>query len=840
MLKIISLAWRQGVRDSRTGELRVLAAALLLAVASVGTVGLFADRVKGALGAQANVLLGADLLLSADRPLPPSYAEEARRRGLKVIESIRFNSMVQTDGRANPPSVQADAVAASPVLAEVKAAEPGYPLRGEIILEDPDNALGRVTHDFPKPGTIWIDQRLRSRLGFGVGAKVQLGDGNFTISAVMQQEPEVAGGFLALSPKLLMPMQDLPSTNLLQPGNRAGYRLLLAGSGADEYRSWLMPKLSAGQRLETIRDLRPEVRSTLERAEKFLGLSALVAVLLAAVAVALASRRYLHRQLDAAGVMRCLGASQGRVLALYTLQFLWLGIAASVAGCIVAFGGQQVLAWLLQSLFKAQLPWPGWAPIVSAFAIGVVLLFGFALPPLIALSNVPPLRVLRRDLGAPNASGLLAYVLGVAVVAGLIFWQAGDAKTGAIMLAGVAGLLVVSLLSAWLLLRAIQKIPQRGYSWRYGLANLRRRPLASCLQIGALGLGLMALLLLTVVRVDLLRTWQSRLPADSPNKFLINILPDQTQPLAAFLEARGIRGTEFNPMIRGRLTAINGKPVTSADYTNERAKRLIEREFNLSWAKQLPAGNRVVGGNWWKPEATGLFSIEDGIAEALKVKIDDTLTYDVAGQSLTAKVANLRKVDWDSFKVNFFALATPELLDGMPLSFITAFRLPDGEEDKVTALIRAFPNVLLIDVAEIMRQVQIIMGQVSRAVEFVFLFTLIAGILVLQAAIASTQDERRFDTAILRTLGAQTAQVRAAQLTEFLVLGLLAGVLAAAGATAVGWGIAEKALQIPYEFNPVVLIFGVGAGVLAVMIAGWWGTRSSVRQPPLVTLRQVG
>jgi len=826
MKKLLLLAWRQWRRDSRTGELRVLAAALVLAVASVGTVGLFADRVKTALSTQANVLLGADLLITADRPLPETYAQEAKKRGLSIVDSVRFNSMVATD--------------ASPVLADVKAVDAGYPLRGQIMLEDPADALGVPTTGLPRPGGIWIDQRLRSRLGAKIGDKLQVGDSSLVVQAVIQQEPEMSGGFLALSPKVLMRMSDLPATNLLQPGNRAAYRLLLAGPAIDAYRTWLKPKLMPGQRIENIRDLRPEVKSTLDRAEKFLGLSALVAVLLAAVAVALAARRYLHRQLDAAGIMRCLGASQGQVLALYVLQFAWLGVAASAAGCIVAIGGQQVLAMLLQSLFKTVLPWPGTAPVIAAFTIGIVLLFGFALPPLIALSNVPPLRVLRRDLGAPGASGLLAYVLGIAVVAALIFWQAGDTKTGLIMLGGVAALLVVSLLAAWLLLKAIQRIPQRGYSWRYGLANLRRRPLASCLQIGALGLGLMALLLLTVVRVDLLRTWQQSLPPDAPNKFLINVQPDQTATLAAFLEKRGIANPEFSPMVRGRLVEVNGKKIGPGDFPQERAKRLIEREFNLSWAATLPPGNRIVAGKWWKPDATGLFSLEDGIAETLKLKLGDELTYDVAGQPVTAKIDNLRKVDWDSFRVNFFALATPGILDHLPQSYITAFRLGDGSEATISELVRAFPNVLLIDVTEIMRQVQTIMGQVSRAVEFVFLFTLIAGILVLQAAIASTQDERRFDTAILRTLGAQTRQVRAAQLMEFFVLGLLAGVLAAAGASAVGWAVAEKVLQIPYRFDPTVLLSGIGAGVAAVMVAGWWGTRISVRQPPLVTLRQVG
>jgi putative ABC transport system permease protein len=833
-MNVLRLATRLLLRDWRAGELRVLIVALLLAVGSVGTVGLFADRVKGALITQANVLLGGDLMISGDRPLPSSFDEAARARGLATTPVVRFNSMV----RAAEGNTAA-------VLADVKAVGPGYPLRGAVTLRDPALPEGRAARGIPAPGEVWVDRRLAERLGIGVGATVAVGDATLRVGAVVQQDPEVAGLTLAGGPRVLLNAADLPATNLLQPGNRATYRLLVAAPDTamlDAYRTWLTPELKAGQRMESVRDVRPEIRQTLERSEKYLGLTSLVAVLLAAVAVALAASRYLRRHLDAAAMFRCFGTPVGRTLALFVLQFALLGVIASAAGLVIAWIGQALLAQLLSALFAGALPAPGAWPMLGAFATGVALLFGFALPPLIALANVPPLRVLRRDLPRPRVGGVLAYGAGALTIAGLIAWQAREAQASLIMLGGVAGLVTASAAVAWLLLVGLKRLPQRGVSWRFGLANLRRRALASSLQIGALALGLMALLLLTVVRGDLMRNWRASLPPDAPNQFLVNVLPDQIDAAREQLRATAHVDPTFKPMVRGRLVAVNGAPFDASRFGETRARRLAEREFNLSWTDALPGGNRVVKGAFWNTAARGTdagISLEDGIAETLGVKLGDALTFDIAGTPVTAKVTSLRKVDWDSFRVNFFALFAPGALDDMPATYIAAFRAPDVETGWLSALVQRFPNILAIDVAEILHQVQLIVEQVARAVEFVFLFTLAGGLLVLQAAIASTQDERRRDAAVLRTLGASQRQLQAAQIAEFLLLGALAGLIAAAGATATGWALADRVFSVRFDPDPRIWLYGILGGAIAVTLAGWLGTRATVRQPPLAILRQL-
>ncbi len=833
------LALRMLSRDGRAGELTVLIAALSLAVASVGTVEFFADRVKTALTRQANLLLGADVLVTGDRPLPPAFVAEARRRGLATTPALKFNSMVQRAG--------SDA-AAGAVLADVKAVAAGYPLRGAIVLAADSAPEGVRARGIPPRGEAWPDARLAARLGVGVGDRISVGEATLTVGAIVQQEPEVAGGLLAIGPRLLVNLDDVPATNLLQPGNRAQYRLLVADPSQrdrlDPYLKWLQEKLQPGQRMENVRDLRPEVRQTLDRAEQFLGLAALVAVVLAAVAIALAASRYLRRHLDTAAMLRCFGASRRQTLLLFVLQFGFLGLIASVVGIALALVGQQLLVLLLNTIAAGELPLPSLLPALGALATGIVLLGGFALPPLIALAGVPPLRVLRRDLPRPRPGGILAYLLGAAVIALLIGWQAQEPKIGVIMVAGMAALLGGAALSAWVLIALLKRLPQRGVTWRYGLANLRRRPLASSLQIGALALGLMALLLLTVVRGDLMQNWRASLPPDAPNTFVINVLPDQVDGVRAAMKAESGSDVVLYPMVRGRLVAVNGTRLDTAQYADLRARRLAEREFNLSWAAQLAPTNHIVAGHWFDG-ATGVkagISMEQGIAESLKLKLGDALTWDIAGTELTATITSLRKVDWDSFRPNFFTLFAPGAIDGMPQTWMGAIRVPTGPQSAqwLAALVQRYPNVLAIDVGEIVHQVQAIIEQVARAIEFVFLFTLIGGLLVLQAAIAATQDERKFDAAILRTLGASEAQLTPALVAVFLVLGALAGLRAAAGASATGYFLSDRVFQIPFTLNPLVWLYGIGAGALAVTLAGWLGTRGTMRHPPLEVIRQLG
>ena len=835
-MQTLRLALRLVARDWRAGELRVLIAAIILAVSSVGTVGFFADRVKSGLAQQANLLLGADLMVSGDRPLPQDYADEAKALGLATSPAIRFNSMVQPSGIAD----------ANAVLADVKAVSDGYPLRGSIMLAVPGAGERQPARGIPAPGEAWIDTRLADRIGAHVGAKLAVGDATLTVTAIIAQEPEIAGLTFAPGPKLLLNLRDVPSTHLLQPGNRATWRLLIAGptpGRIDDYRAWLADRIKPGQRVDTVRDLRPEVRQTLERAERFLSLAALVAVLLAAVAVALAASRYLRRHIDAAAMFRCFGAPVATTLALFVIQFTVLGVVACALGVVGALIGQQALAALLSTAFVETLPWPSAMPALTAFATGFLLLFGFALPPLVALANVPPLQVLRRDLPRPRIGGVLAYGCGAATIAFLIAWHAHEAQAAWIMLGGVGGLLVAAGALAWLLLALLKRVPTRGVSWRFGLANLRRRPFASSLQMAALALGLASLLLLTVVRGDLIRDWRASLPPDAPNQFLVNVLPEQVSDARAWLAAQLHTDVQFKPMVRGRLVEVNGAPLDTSRYTDRRARRLAEREFNLSWTDALPPGNRVVQGRFWPTQARGAdagISLEEGIAQTLGVKVGDRLTFDAGGIKVTAPVTSTRKVDWDSFRVNFFALFAPGALTDLPATYIAAFRAPEGDTSWLSGLVQRDPNILSIDVAEILHEVQGIVDRVARAVEFVFLFTLAGGLLVLQAAIASTQDERKLDAAIVRTLGASRSQLQSAQAAEFLLLGALSGLLGAAGATAIGWALADRVFNIPFSANPLVWLYGVVGGALAVLIAGWLGTRQTVREPPLAVLRQLG
>lgn len=823
-----ALALRLLARDWRAGELTLVAVAVVVAVASVTTVGFFADRVHQALSRQANQLLGADLVISGDRPLDAAFTAAADQRGLQVARMLRFPSM--TTGKEQS------------VLAEVKVVTAGYPLRGELRIAEVQNGADRRATEIPKPGTVWVDERLITRLQLQVGDAIEIGQSRLPIAQIITQEPDSAIGFINAGPRIMINDADIDATGLVQVGSRIRYRILVAGAPAAiaDYRSWVTPKLAPGQRVESIEDARPEIRSALERSEKFLSLAALVSVVLAAVAIALAARRFLQRHLDACAIMRCHGASQSRLVRLYLLQFIVLGAVASLAGCFAGFVAQHALALWLGSLVTVELPGAGWMPALHGFVTGLALLLGFALPPVIALAKVPTLRVLRRDIGAPSGMGLLGYVLGAVVIAGLIIWKAGDLRLGSMVFGGFAGAMLVAGLLAWGVIALVSRLGGAGVSWRFGIANLRRRPMASVLQVVALGIGVMALLTLTIIRSELLDLWQRSLPPDAPNRFIVNVQPEQIPTLKKFFEGRGMAMPELHPMVRARLIGINERSVAPADYSDDRARRLVDREFNLSWATQMQKDNRLIAGNWWgnKPRSDQ-FSMEDGIAKALGVGIGDKLTFDAAGSAFTAEITSLRKVDWDSFNVNFFVVSPPGLLEKYPASYVTSFYLPPGNVELLNALVKQFPNFLLIDVAQVLGQVQTMITQVSRAVQFVFLFTLLAGLVVLYAAIASTQDERLYQATIMRTLGASRSQLARANFAEFAVIGALAGLIAVAGANALGYVLAQRVINVGYEFSYALWGIGIIGTVLGVMIAGHLGTRHVLRIAPLRVLRML-
>jgi len=815
-------------RDWRAGEQRLLALALIVAVASVTTVAFFADRVGRSLTAGANQLLGADLVVVSDKPIEQRFSQAAKRLGLSATAAVRFPSMTQFAGRT--------------LLTEVKAIESGYPLRGKLRIRTSTSGTDFEPRTIPASGEVWVDDRLMRRFDLKIGSRLSLGERDFAVTAVVSEEPESSAGFINLGPRLMMNAVDLPSTALVQAGSRVSYRLFVAGDSAAiaSFHDFASQAVGAGQRVEDIRDARPEIKSALERAERFLGLSALMTVILAGVAVALAARRYLQRHLDACAIMRCLGAGQGLILSLHGLQFMMIGLIASAAGCAVGFACQFVLAAVLAPVVSVTLPAPGLRPLLQGMVAGCVLLLGFALPPLMALRKVPTLRVLRRDFGAPDSISISAYALGTLAVAALVLWQARELTLGLYVLGGVMGTALACAALTLLALRLLSFVGGRaGLNWRFGLANLRRHRVGSVVQVMALGLGLMALILLTLVRADLLGVWRNSLPADAPNRFLVSIQPDQVPAIKQFFVANHVPEPALFPMVRARLVEINSKPVSSRDYTEERARRLVDREFNLSWTRGTQAGNAIVAGRGFENGDTGkaVLSVEEGIAKTIGVKLGDKLTYDIAGSRITAQIVALRKVAWDSFQVNFFVVTPPGVLEKFPASFVTSLHLPPEQSVLMDDLVRRFPNLLVIDVAAILAQVQRMMDQVVKAIEFVFVFSVAAGVLVLFAALGSTHDEREFDAAVMRTLGASARQLRAVQAAEFALIGALAGLIAALGASAIGYVLADRVLNLPYALNPWVWLTGLLTGAAGVTVAGLLGTAKVLRTPPMQVFR---
>jgi putative ABC transport system permease protein len=826
----LKLAIAMLARDWRAGEWRVLLIALVLAVGSICTVGLFSDRVRQALQQESHSLLGADLRINSIRPIPNSYRDAAQKRELRVIGTANFPSMVSNSKQS--------------LLSEIQALEEGYPLRGKIeVTERIDNVIqtAHVTKNIPAHGTLWADERLMRRMDLSLGDEVNIGALRLRLAAQVTKDVDQSVSFASVAPRVHINMADLAATKLVQEGSRINYRLLIAGDNkqVEDFQKWAKTQLKPGEKIEDVRDARPEIRQAMERAEQFLGLAALMAFVLAGVAMALAARQFINRHLDSCAVMRCLGATQNQVLRIFLYQFLTLGLAAIMLGGLIGWGVQGILVQSIEALRTANLPAPSGLPILQAATSGLALLLGFTFLPLWQLKSVSPLRVIRRELGIPSANTNLVYVSGAAVLAMLFLWQAGSVKLGLTVLAGLSVALLLFGIIAWLSLRLLAALPLGN---RHVFANLSRHGRGNAVQIVALSLGGMSLLLLTLVRTELMQNWRERLPLDTPNRFIVNVQEDQRLPVQDFFKQQNLSAPNLFPMVRARLIGINERAIKSDDFADSRARALVERETNLSWNAELPLGNILSQGKWWTPQTMPDFprlseiSLEEGLAKTLGISVGDTLTYDIAGSEFRGKVINLRKVRWDSMQVNFFVITPPSLLEQYSTSYLSSFYLPPEQARAGDALLKAFPNLLVIDTEAIINQVRNIMDQIAQTLGTVFMFTLLSGLAVLYAALIATQDERIYQSAIMRTLGADTRYLRKQHLSEFAVLGALSGFFAAAGSAALGWVLAKFVLEIPFVPTMFLWLVGIAGGMLIVMLAGWLVTRKVVKLPPLQVL----
>ncbi|HMT82864.1 MAG TPA: FtsX-like permease family protein [Ottowia sp.] len=830
-----TLGWRTLWRDLRSGELRLLMVAVTLAVAALTSVGFFADRLQGGLQRDARQLLGGDVVLVSDHAPAPRWARQARAEGLDSALTLGFPTM----GRA--PDAQGGATR----LVALKAVEAGYPLRGQLRLaRDARDRVGEPTRGVPAQGQAWVDPSLLEALALRRGDTLLLGDSALRITELIALEPDRGTGFMSFAPRVLINAADLPATGLVQPASRISWRLALAGPepAVQRYRAWAEAELAqpgvAGVRLETLDSGRPEMRTTLDRAGKFLNLVALLAALLSAVAVALAARGFAARHLDDCAMLRVLGLPQRRIAGAYVTEFVLVGLCASVAGVLIGWAVHHVFVALLAGLVDSALPAPSLWPVLLGLGIGLTLLVAFGLPPVLQLAQVPPLRVLRRDVGALKPASLAVLALGVAGFAALLLAVSADLVLGLIAVGGFAVAVLLFALLSWAAVRLLRRLvhEQRAPRWLVlATRQLSARPAYAVVQVSSLAVGLLALVLLVLLRTDLIASWRAATPADAPNRFVINVMPDQGEAFRATLRAAGVSRMDWYPMFRGRLVAINGRDVNPGDYAEERARHLVEREFNLSHAAEQPAHNRIAAGRWVANEA-GAISVEQGLADTLRLKLGDTLRFDVAGTPVEARVSSLRQVDWASMHVNFFAMFPLAEMPEVPVTWIAAYRAP-GAPGFDNALVRQFPNITNVDMEQSIAQVQRVLDQVISAIEFLFGFTLAAGLIVLFAAVSATREERAREFAIMRAVGASSALLARVQRAELLGVGLLAGALASGVALAVGWALARYAFDFNWSAPPWVPLAGSLAGALLALAAGWWSLREVLRRPVVQTLR---
>lgn len=827
-MRALALGMRTLLREWKSGELGVLLLAITVAVAALTGVGFLVDRIGLAVDNQAGEVLAADLRLESGQAMDDKAIVEAQRRNLQVARNTGLFSVV-FNGDVNQ-------------LTSLRAVSARYPLRGKVMLSNEPFGTPELAQGIPAPGEVWPDSRLAAALGAGVGATLNIGASTFKVTRILISRPDQGATFLELAPSLIMNEQDLEATQLIQPGSRLRRAQLFAGERGEiaDFKKWLETNKKPNEEIEDVEDSAPQIKSAIDRSARFLSIASLVAVLLCAIAVAMSARRYVQRHLDSVALLKTLGATRGFTLTMSLSQLVLIGIAASIIGSLIGFGAQAWLVQVLSGWLRGDLPPPGLAPLGVGFLTAIAVLGGCALPPLLQLSRTPALRVLRRDVGPPPAWVILAFGPAILAIAFLIWWVMRDLKVFAAFVAGLAAFVVVVAIAGWILVKLSTRLRGGvGVSWRYGIANLGRRRTESIVQLSAFALGIMMLLVLTVVRNDLLGDWQRSLPADTPNFFFVNIPSDQSAEFARFLEQRGAGEVRVRPMVRARMTQINGKSIDDIQFATPRGRGFATRDQNITWSAELNRDNEITEGKWFTPADAGkpLVSVSVEYFEELQLKIGDRLQFDVAGETVTATVSSVRKVKWDSFQPNFFLVFAPGLLDGTQGTYMTAVHMDARNPKTIGDLVRTFPSVSVFNVDDLLAQVRSVIDKALAAVQSVFLFTLMAGLVVLIAAVQASREERRFESAMLRTLGARRSTVLKGLLSEFAMLGVLAGALAATGASVAGMYIARKILQIPWQLDPWVWFYGLVGGGLLVCLAGWLATRSVVNQPPVLTLR---
>ncbi len=828
MGNIFKLAFKLVARDWRSGELTILAAALIVAVGASTAVSLLGDRLNRTMSLQAAEFLGGDLAVSGHGPPPPEWEAQAAGMGLRRSRTAEFSSVLVENGEL--------------LLVGIKAVAAGYPLRGAVKTTLGDISVAEEIHEIPGPGEAWVEPRVLSTLHLNLGDIVTVGEKPLRATRLIAYEPDRRGDLFSLSPRVMINADDLEATRVVQPGSHVHYFALFAGDepALRRFKSWLKPRLHPGEHLSDIHEDRPELGNALNRAERYLGLTSIAVVLIAGVAIAMSARRYTERHYDLAAMLKCLGARNRDVLRLHLVQFGLIGLAGSAAGCALGYGLQAGVAHFLISLLPRNLAAPSVFGLLFGIGVGLPILFGFALPPILGLKRLPPLRVLRRDLEPLPSSAWLVYGCAALALGALLWRYTHDLQMTAIVLAlGGVAVAVFSLLGLFLLKLGKLPIPHVPLAWRFGLQHLTRRPRLGVSQMLAFGITLAAMLLSLLVRTELLQEWRRQLPEDTPNHFALNLFDADLDRFREFLAGENIASSRFYPIVRGRLTLVNGKDVFQVVGKDSRAEGAINRDLSLTWSDTPPPDNRITAGEWWSDAAPLRVSVEKELAKNLGVEPGDRLTFNIGGQELVATVTSLRSVRWDTMAPNFFMVFSPGTLDAYPHTWLTSFYLPPGAKPALARLAKSFPGTTILEVDVLLKQFQSILKQITLAIEYVLLLALAAGFTVLFAAVRSTLDERLREDALLRAMGASRKLLRRAQWVEFAALGFMAGLLAAGIAEAIAWVLFSRVFDLAYRPHWEAWLATPILGALAVGLAGYWNTRSVVRNSPMRVLREL-
>ncbi|WP_236102198.1 ABC transporter permease [Methylotetracoccus oryzae] len=821
-------AFRLAGRELRSGELTILVAAIVIAVASSTTVNLLSDRLNRTMTLQAAEFIAADLVVTGHDPTPDAWAAEASVKGLAKAETVEFPSVLMANDQI--------------LLAGIKAASPGYPLRGRLRTTTRGPAEEIDTADVPRPGQVWVDQRVLTTLGLGIGDEIEVGDKRLTIDRILTREPDPRGDLYSLAPRVLMHLYDLAATRVIQPGSHVHHYALYSGpeEAILSFKRWLEPQLHPGQRILDVHEDRPEVGNALKRAQRYLGLTTLAVILIAGCAIAMSVRRYTERHYDLTAMLKCFGLSATEVTTLYALQFLAIGSMASLLGCGLAWLFQEGAVYLLKDMLPQALVPASGTVIGAGIATGLLVLMGFALPPLLRLGRCAPLRVLRRDLEPAPSSVWTVYGLALGAL-GLLLWQrTEDLELTALILGGA--LLVIALLAgiAWALLSIVDLPGSRlGIAWRFAARNLSHNRALAISQVLVFGVTLIAMLLTVLVRTELLAEWQRQLPRDAPNHFALNVFESDVPGMAEVLKSGGIRASAFYPIVRGRLTAVNGVDVRKRGTSDGTADAALNRDLSLTWSATVPDENLITDGHWWSEDRTPQVSVEERLAGNLKLRLGDRLSFNIAGSEMDATVTSFRRVRWDTMMPNFFMILSPGSLERHPHTYLTSFYVPSDNKGFLLQLTKAFPNISLLEVDRLLQQFQMIIRQVGGAVEYLLLFALAAGFIVLFAAVRASLDARLYLDAVCRALGARQSVLRRSLWLEFGALGLIAGLLAALSADLVAWVVFERGFNLDPHVHPLFWLGTPLIAAVAIGTAGYWNARRYLRKSPITVFREL-